>query len=116
MNQQTIILVRGVSGSGKTTFANMISDIVISADQFFEKDGEYRFNPKHLGIAHEWCLQQAKAALIENPGKSVCVANTFTQMWEMAPYFDLAKEIGIQVFCIIVENRHNGQNIHGGSG
>jgi hypothetical protein len=40
------------------------------------------------------------------------VSNTFTQEWEMQPYYDLAKEYGYMVFSIIVENRHGGKNVH----
>jgi hypothetical protein len=43
----------------------------------------------------------------------VVVSNTFTQEWEMQPYYDLAKEHGYRVYSIIVENRHGGVNIHG---
>jgi hypothetical protein len=31
----------------------------------------------------------------------------------MEPYYKLAEENGYMVFSIIVENRHNGVNIHG---
>jgi hypothetical protein len=41
------------------------------------------------------------------------VSNTFTQEWEMQPYFDLAEKYGYMVFSIIVENRHGGSNQHG---
>jgi hypothetical protein len=40
------------------------------------------------------------------------VSNTFTQEWEMKPYFDLAKKYGYKVFTVIVENRHGGKNVH----
>jgi hypothetical protein len=43
----------------------------------------------------------------------IVVSNTFTQEWEMEPYYELAKEYGYKVFSIIVENRHGGVNIHG---
>jgi hypothetical protein len=43
----------------------------------------------------------------------VVVSNTFTQEWEMQPYYDLAKEHGYRVYSIIVENRHGGVNSHG---
>jgi hypothetical protein len=43
----------------------------------------------------------------------IVVSNTFTQEWEMKPYFDLAKTYGYQVFSLIVENRHGGLNQHG---
>ena len=46
-------------------------------------------------------------------GHQIVVSNTFTQEWEMKPYFDMAKEHDYQVFSIIVENRHGGKNIHG---
>jgi hypothetical protein len=42
----------------------------------------------------------------------VAVSNTFTQEWEMKPYFELAKKYGYKVFSLIVENRHGGVNQH----
>jgi hypothetical protein len=42
----------------------------------------------------------------------IVVSNTFTLEWEMKPYFELAKVYGYKVFTIIVENRHNGKNVH----
>ena len=43
----------------------------------------------------------------------VIVSNTFTQEWEMEVYYMLAEELGYQVHSLIVENRHNGVNVHG---
>ena len=43
----------------------------------------------------------------------VVVSNTFTQEWEMQPYYDLAKKHGYTVYSLIVENRHEGVNEHG---
>jgi hypothetical protein len=42
----------------------------------------------------------------------IVVSNTFTQEWEMEPYFELAKKYGYKVFSLIVENRHGGTNVH----
>jgi 50S ribosomal subunit-associated GTPase HflX len=42
----------------------------------------------------------------------ITVSNTFTQEWEMEPYFELAKKYGYKVFTVIVENRHGGTNEH----
>ena len=44
--------------------------------------------------------------------EKIVVSNTFTQEWEMKPYFDLAEKNGYKVFSIIVENRHGGENAH----
>jgi phenolic acid decarboxylase len=44
--------------------------------------------------------------------EKIVVSNTFTQGWEMEPYFKLAESYGYRVFSIIVENRHGGENLH----
>jgi hypothetical protein len=43
----------------------------------------------------------------------VVVSNTFTQEWEMDTYYELAEKYGYRVHSVIVENRHNGMNVHG---
>ena len=47
------------------------------------------------------------------PYVRIVVSNTFTQEWEMEPYFDAAKRYGFIVHTLIVENRHGGVNSHG---
>jgi hypothetical protein len=42
----------------------------------------------------------------------IVVSNTFTQEWEMQPYYDMAKEHGYRVYSLICENRHGGENVH----
>ena len=48
-----------------------------------------------------------------NQHEKVAVSNTFTQEWEMKPYYDMAKTYGYTVFSVVVENRHGGENVHG---
>jgi hypothetical protein len=43
----------------------------------------------------------------------VVVSNTFTQEWEMEPYYKMAEKYGYRVHSLIVENRHGGINEHG---
>jgi hypothetical protein len=43
----------------------------------------------------------------------IIVSNTFTQEWEMKPYYDIAEKYGYRVYSLIVENRHGGVNQHG---
>jgi hypothetical protein len=44
--------------------------------------------------------------------ETIVVSNTFTQEWEMKPYYDMAETYGYKVFSIIIENRHGGVNEH----
>jgi len=49
-------LIRGLPGSGKTTMAKKIEGFEhFEADQYFEKDGSYEFDPSELNSAHEEC-------------------------------------------------------------
>jgi hypothetical protein len=49
---------------------------------------------------------------MEDGLKKIVVSNTFTQEWEMLPYFELGKKYDFKVISLIVENRHNGVNDH----
>lgn len=115
-----LILVRGVPGSGKTTFAEIVLSHpsgnigeVISADNYFiDSKGEYVFDPSKLKEAHNSC-QQKCAERMKLESFKIVIANTFTQEWEMEPYFSMAERYGYRVHTIIVENRHGSENVHG---
>jgi len=106
-----LILVRGVSGSGKSTFANTISDTVFSADDYFMKDGLYIFHKTLLSSAHADCVERTELEMKKGTEK-VVVANTFTQDWEMSKYFSLGAQYKYRVFTIVVENRHGSDDVH----
>lgn len=106
-----LYLVRGIPGSGKSTFAESICDKVVSADDYFMDGDEYKFDASKLKHAHRYC--QKKTESIMQTGNDVAVANTFTREWEMEPYYKLAEKYGYMVFSVIVENRHHGKNVHG---
>jgi predicted kinase len=108
-----LILLRGLPGSGKSTLAGLISYNVLSADMYFEDEetGEYKFNARDLPKAHNWCkFQCEEQMMLETP--TIAIANTFTQEWEFTPYYGLAEKYGYRVHSIIVENRHDGVNVH----
>ncbi len=111
-----LFLLRGLPGSGKSTLANQLGGYPIEADRYFMEYGEYKFDVSKLNEAHAWCKNQVKECMeINDRGfefPRIVVSNTFTQEWEMKPYYDLAKEHGYTVYSLIVENRHGGRNVH----
>jgi predicted kinase len=121
MNGKILTLVRGLPGSGKSTFARFIWSeyVVCEADQFFVgEDGVYRFDGSKIKDAHKWCRDKVETFMSDNQLNGqfypeIVVSNTFTQEWEMDEYYKLAEKYGYTVFSIIVENRHGGVNEHG---
>ena len=107
-----LFLLRGLPGSGKSTLAKSLGGKHFEADMYFVRDGEYQFDGTKLKEAHEWCRSSVGGLMINEEPKLV-VSNTFTQEWEMKPYFDLARNYGYRVHSLIVENRHGGVNEHG---
>ena len=117
---KTLYIVRGVPGSGKSTFAKSIAKPwqIFEADQFFMKNGEYKFDYTKIKDAHNDCKRKVHRAMHPNLFRNllyntIVVSNTFTQDWEMRFYEIIAKKYGYRVFHVIVENRHNGVNEHG---
>jgi len=112
-NDKVLYTVRGLPGSGKSTFAKSLGGVHFEADMYFvDENGVYNFDPTKIKMAHNWCMIQTQKAMVDGEPKIV-VSNTFTQEWEMETYFKLANENGYQVYSIIVENRHGGKNTHG---
>lgn len=115
-----LILLRGVPGSGKSTLGEVILRCVkgeipsiLSADNFFIDDkGNYNFDPTKLKEAHNDCLLKCVERM-KNEFSRIVVANTFTQEWEMEKYYEIAERYNYRVHSVIVENRHEGENIHG---
>jgi len=113
---KTLYIVRGLPGSGKSTFAKSIGGIHIEADQFFMENGKYNFDITKIKLAHKYCQNQTEAWMktdgTQVNNDKIVVSNTFTQEWEMEPYFKLAEKYGYRTFSLIVENRHGGVNEH----
>lgn len=115
-----LLLIRGIPGSGKTTFAELISSGIpsrhLEADQFFMLSGQYRFNPARLHSAHQWCQSEVEWEMQRNR-ELIIVSNTFTQNKEMKPYVDLAKTYHYRYTVVTVESGHDlsglaGRNVH----
>ena len=108
---KVLIIVRGIPGCGKSTFAKLLGDAICTADDFHMKDGKYEWDKERIGLAHKWCQNKCET-FMKNGITPVIVANTSTTKKELKPYYDLAIGYGYKVFSVIVENRHGGVNEH----
>jgi predicted kinase len=112
---RTLYLIRGLPGSGKSTFAKeLVPDfLVCEADKFFMTENGYEFNPTKLTEAHSWCQKIVETYMMDSElYPKIAVSNTFTRDWELNPYFDLAEKYDYRVFSVIVENYHGNDSIH----
>jgi predicted kinase len=117
---KVLILLRGLPGSGKTSFANLMwaSQVICEADQFFyDKEGNYNFDATKLGHAHKACQEKVETFMKDNQNNhqfypEIIVSNTSTTEKELQPYLDLALKYGYTVVSLIIENFHNGKSVH----
>jgi predicted kinase len=111
----TMHIVRGVPGSGKTTFAKKlwswnVGDYFWEADMFMvDVDGNYVFDGSRLKECHANCFAAVSRDVSER--RDVIVSNTFIRKWEMENYLELAKANGYRVMVWRMMNRFD--NVHG---
>lgn len=117
---KTLILIRGLPGSGKSTFAKKLirkykqfyseSDISnFEADDCFIHNGKYEWNKNELQLAHKQCFENTKSAL-EYETPIVIVSNTFLSKFEIDPYINLASKTNSGI--LIYRMRSQYENVH----
>jgi len=91
-----MFLVRGIPGSGKSTFAAKMFPGVfhIENDMFHIKNGEYRFDAGRQKSAVSWCMDMCRTALAND--MDVVVSNTFTKRRYVKAYMLMALEAGAE--------------------
>lgn len=111
MNKPVLILVRGLPGSGKSTFAKSLGWPTYEADDYFyDKEDGYKFDASKLHEAHLYCQRNVRIML--SKGFSCVVSNTSTTEKEVKVYQDIAKQFNAEFISLIVENRHGNKNTH----
>jgi len=99
---KTCFIMRGCSGSGKSTVANQLVGVgvICSADDFFvDPNGVYTFEKDRLTDAHRACWNGFQGSIYL--GASVIVVdNTNTTEWEWSRYSKMADESGYEVVFV----------------
>lgn len=98
-----IYIMRGLPGSGKTTWwrNNAPNAIVCSADDYHIVDGVYKYDPKKAGEAHNMCLlKYINSLMCDN---DIVVDNTNTSLVELAPYVRIAEASSMEYTIVYID-------------
>ena len=110
---KSVIILKGVSGAGKSTVAQLFTDAVICCadDYYIGSDGVYRFVADEIGYAHQHCRKSFDLAIFSGV-ETIVIANTNTKPSDWAYYDEVGKQNGYHIFHLVIENRHGNENIH----
>lgn len=100
-------IIRGLPGSGKSTYAKSIGCFHIENDMMKISDGQYK------GLSRRTAAKQDVLFLTEyvlSKGLDVAVSNVFYNLKSMEPFFALAKKYGAKVRVRHMCNKF--KNIH----
>lgn len=110
-----LYLIRGLPGSGKSTFAATLARGLdcchLEQDAYlYTPEGEYLWTESRMGYAYRACLRDTRAEM--ELGHPIVVSNVFPLNRSLKRYEKLAEEFGYRVTYAVIENRRGGVNIH----
>ena len=109
--EKILVILRGCPNSGKSSFAKLLGKAICCADDWYTRKGVYNWNAKYLKNAHDWCQCKCKR-FMQKDVSPIIIANTNITENLMQPYINMAEEFNYITYFIVIENRHNGVNIH----
>jgi predicted kinase len=101
-----LLILRSAPGGGKSTYAKRLkaklkgiyglSAAICSADDYFIKNGTYRFDRFKLSRAHEECHKQAHQAFLHDI-PYILIDNTNVSRSDFKDYVRMAQEFGYEI-------------------
>lgn len=116
-DKNKLLIIRGLPGSGKSTFADFLCSIIPNAKRFetddywYDKDGNYNFDFSKIGLAHKDNENKVEQAMIDKV-PYIIVSNTSTKESEVNTYIKLAQKYDYDYNVITKENWLGTKNIH----
>jgi predicted kinase len=122
---KNVVIMRGTSGSGKSTYARNFSNVtILSSDDYWTRNGgDYKenFNVEKLGAAHAWNLRRFIDLLVHikditNIDSTIVIDNTNTTIAELAPYYAVAQafQVPVEIITLMVDPKIAlARNVHG---
>lgn len=104
---RNVIFLRGISGSGKSTLRSLLCSLLgsertdsFSADDYFTRDGLYKFDINKISEAHMECVKSMEIAL-QNPNiQYIILDNTHTRLWHLSNAENMANKYNAETYYI----------------
>lgn len=108
------IIVRGLPGSGKSTFASMLAppEHVCCFDEFLYIGSVYSFTQQRLVRAKRLTFGKFMG-LVDGGVERIVFAGVSPDVVDVERFANAALAVGYVVTWLVVENRHGGKSVHG---
>jgi len=104
-NSKELIIMRGLPGSGKSTYAKNLKGLILSADDYLMKNGIYVYDKSLIPLAHEWNKLKAADAMLSGIQK-IIIDNTNIKAWEFKPYVILGLRHEYNIYLAEPNNKN----------
>lgn len=107
-----LIILVGPAGGGKTTWAATHYPLArfVSANSYFERDGEYAWDARFLQTAHDHCWKEFQHE-VDHCDTDIVVDNTNLTEREFRPYYEYGKANDMEPLLVLCGGEF--ENVHG---
>ncbi|PJC87204.1 hypothetical protein CSW98_04695 [Vibrio sp. HA2012] len=101
---KNLYIIRGPFGTGKTEFARIITDNVVSCWDYYARYGKNQWDKNLKPHSDEYCRTSVKD-MMDKGTETIAVTNSFSKNEDLDYYYDLAEKHDYKVFCMVMNNR-----------